>query len=203
MLTKEAIVLAISGPSGVGKGTIIKAVREKMPDSYLSISCTSRPPRGEEENGRDYYFVSREEFETMIRDGAILEYDKFVEEYYGTPLGPLKDNLAQQKDIILDITVKGALSIKDKLPDAVTVFLVPPSLKVLEERLRERGTESEDKIKKRLAYAKDELEMAKTFDYIVCNNNLEQCIAKVEAIIQAERCSSQRQGKIVDYLLTE
>ena len=188
---RKGIMFSISGPSGVGKGTIVNAVKEVHPNFGVSISATTRAPRGEEKDGVEYYFKTENEFDQMLADGDIIEYDTFVGKRYGTPAAPLKRMIDSGEDCLLDITILGSLALKDKFEDnAVTIFVLPPSLEVLAQRLKGRGTESEEKIKERLESAKKEVLQAEKFDYIVVNDDLDKAVAEVEAIITAEHLKS-------------
>ncbi|MCQ2483151.1 MAG: guanylate kinase [Clostridia bacterium] len=190
---RNGIMFSISGPSGVGKGTIVNAVKEGHPNFGVSVSATTRAPRGEEKDGVEYYFKTDEEFDKMIEEGDIIEYDTFVGKRYGTPAAPLKKMVESGEDCLLDITILGSLALKDKFKnDAVTIFVLPPSLEVLAQRLRDRGTESEEKIQERLNTAKSEVLQAGKFDYIVVNDDLDKAVAEVESIITAEHLKSER-----------
>lgn len=176
-------LVVITGPSGVGKGTIIKRLLAKHPHFFLSISATTRNPRQGEVNGRDYYFLSRQEFETLIHQCQFLEWAEYNGNYYGTPCQPVKEQIAQGKTVILEIEVQGARQVKKTYPSAVRIFIMPPSLEELERRLRQRGTDSEDSIRKRLQQAQTELAASGEFDYQVVNAQLEDTISQIEAII--------------------
>ncbi|HIK38651.1 MAG: guanylate kinase [Geminocystis sp.] len=182
-------LVVITGPSGVGKGTIIKRLLAKHPHFFLSISATTRNPRQGEVNGRDYYFLSRQEFETLIRQSQFLEWAEYNGNYYGTPCQPVKEQIAKGKTVILEIEVQGARQVKKTFPSAVRIFIMPPSLEELERRLRQRGTDSEDSITKRLQQAKTELAASGEFDYQIVNAQLEDTISQIEAIILKHRYS--------------
>ena len=181
-------MISVSGPSGVGKGTIIEEIRKLLPDCKHSISVTTRPPRGEEKDGIEYYFRSVEEFEKMIDEGEILEYDKYVGNYYGTPATPLLEKSNNGSDVLLDITIAGSLALKAKFPQAVTIFILPPSFEQLEERLKGRGTETEDLVRQRLAKAREEVLSADKFDYVVVNDELKNAVDNIMSIMKAEKC---------------
>ena len=149
----NGLIVSISGPSGVGKGTIIAKLREMIPDFGQSISVTSRDPRGEEKDGVEYYFRTKDEFEKLIAEGEIIEYDVYVGNYYGTPLTPLITMSGKGQDVLLDLTVAGSLALKEKFEETVTIFLLPPSIEELGNRLRGRGTETEEQVVKRLGQA--------------------------------------------------
>ena len=185
---EKGLMISVSGPSGVGKGTIIEEIRKLLPDCKHSISVTTRPPRGEEKDGIEYYFRSVEEFEKMIDEGEILEYDKYVGNYYGTPATPLLEKSNNGSDVLLDITIAGSLALKAKFPQAVTIFILPPSFEQLEERLKGRGTETEDLVRQRLAKAREEVLSADKFDYVVVNDELKNAVDNIMSIMKAEKC---------------
>lgn len=203
MRREEALVICISGPSGVGKGTLISRLRKNNPNLWLSISATSRAPRGREKDKRDYFFLDREDFIKQIEAGEILEYDEFVGEFYGTPKSAIEEHLAAGQDIILDITVKGALTIKEKMPEAITVFILPPSLPALRKRLEGRGTEEPEAVSRRLAQAKKEIEIAQDFDYVLVNEKLNSCVAELEEIMRVERKRPFRQKELLEDMLVQ
>ena len=189
---EKGLMISVSGPSGVGKGTIIEEIRKLLPDCKHSISVTTRPPRGEEKDGVEYYFRSVEEFEKMIDEGEILEYDKYVGNYYGTPATPLLEKSNNGSDVLLDITIAGSLALKAKFPQAVTIFILPPSFEQLENRLKGRGTETEDLVRQRLAKAREEVLSAGKFDYVVVNDELEKATDSIMSIMKAEKCRYAR-----------
>jgi guanylate kinase len=194
----RGLIVAISGPSGVGKGTVLAKVEEIMekadPGSVgHSISVTTRAPRGQEKDGVEYYFRTKEEFEQMIKDGRIVEYDQYVDNYYGTPSEPLVEMMDKGQDILFDITIEGSLALDRKFgDDAVTIFILPPSMEELENRLRGRGTETEEKITKRLEQAKAEIKRAGEFEYIITNDDLDKAAGEVLAIITAEKLKASK-----------
>lgn len=177
-------ILIISGPSGVGKSTVLKEVFAKVDNYFFSISATTRQPRPGETDGVEYYFISREKFEEMIAKDQLLEYAEYAGNYYGTPLEPIYSHSEKGDLVVLDVEVQGYQQIKKKIPEAVSVFIAPPSLEELEARLRGRLTETEERITKRLAIAKGELELAKTYDHIVVNDNVKDAAEKIFAVIQ-------------------
>ena len=199
----KGLIVSISGPSGVGKGTVIERLREMIPGCRHSISVTSRAPRGTEKDGVEYYFRSKEEFEELISKGEIIEYDQYVGNYYGTPLTPLLQMSSEGKTVLLDLTVPGSLALKDKFEDTVTIFLLPPSMEELRSRLCGRGTESEDLIEKRMAQAKNEIAKAEKFDYVVTNRTVEQAAQEIAAIMKAEHCRLKRSSDAVETLLAQ
>ncbi|MBO4914927.1 MAG: guanylate kinase, partial [Oscillospiraceae bacterium] len=163
----------ISGPSGVGKGTIVKALMETRDDLFLSVSATTREPRAGEQDGIHYHFIDVERFRALIEEDAFLEYAEYVGNFYGTPKRFVDEAMENGKDVILEIDVQGAMQVSAKRPDAVTIFVVPPSWKVLEQRLRDRGTDSEEKLQMRLVRAKVELQAAISYSYMVINDTVE------------------------------
>ncbi len=192
-LNESGLLVVISGPSGVGKGTIRKALFE-MPDNNFcySVSMTTRKPRAGEVNGVDYFFVSREEFEQHIANDDLLEYAEFVGEYYGTPRHYIDSRLSQGNEVIMEIEVQGALQVREKMPEAVFVFIVPPSRKALIQRLQSRGTEDVESIKKRLDKAEREYHLAYKYDYIVVNDDVYNAADRIYAIIRAEHAKTER-----------
>lgn len=179
-------LFVISGSSGVGKGTVIKGFLNKCPTFSLSISCTTRAKREGEVEGVNYFFVSKEEFKKSIENGEFLEWAEFSENYYGTKREFIEKSLQKNKDLILEIDTQGALQIKEKLPDSVLIFIAPPSYQDLEYRLRNRQTESEEAIAKRLDFVKLEIKNSDNFDYRIINDRLEDTIAELENIIKTE-----------------
>lgn len=180
-------LFVISGSSGVGKGTVLKGFLEKNPDFMLSISCTTRAPRKGEIDGVNYFFISKEEFQNCIDNDKFLEWAEFAGNRYGTKKKYIQQCLAEGKDIILEIDTQGALQVKKKMPEAVLIFICPPSIEALENRLRGRHTEDEATIQKRLQEVKTELERAENFDYKVINDDLDKAIADLEKIISGEQ----------------
>ena len=191
-MIKHGLIVSLSGPSGVGKGTILSKVREDHPDSKSSVSVTTRSPREGEEEGVAYFFRTKDQFRQMLGDGEIIEYDEYVGNFYGTPAAPLKKMSGEGSDVLLDLTIAGSLALKEKFEEAVTIFILPPSYEELESRLKGRGTETEDVIARRLAEAKGEILRANEFDYVVVNDDVDKAAAKIEAIIEAERCRYER-----------
>ncbi len=189
---EKGVVIALSGPSGVGKGTVITKVREIAPQIKHSVSITTREPRDGEKEGVDYYFRTVLQFEEMIENGEILEYDKYCDNYYGTLKAPLLECIEKGIDVIMDITVPGSLSVLQKFPEAVSVFLLPPTFTELKRRLVNRGTESAEVQEKRLANAIVEINKAELFDYILVNDDLEKTAKRILAIAKAERFRYKR-----------
>lgn len=186
-------VFIISAPSGSGKSTLVNRVRDSVPNLKFSISYTTRPPRGHEENGREYFFVTREEFESMLDRGEFLEHADVFGNYYGTARRFHQQAKEQGCDLLLDIDVQGAAQIKRKIPDAVSIFILPPNRAELEKRLRERGQDKEAVIQRRLDAATREIENYDKYDYILVNDQLSDSVTALQAILLAER--RQRAGK--------
>ena len=184
----KGVLAVVSGFSGAGKGTIMKALLNEYDDYALSISVTTRSPRPGEEDGREYFFRTREEVEKMIAEDQLLEYAEYVGNYYGTPRFYVEDMLARGKNVILEIELQGAMQIKQKNPEAVLVFITPPSFEELKNRLIGRGTETEEVINSRLARAAEEAEEMDKYDYIVVNDQVEDCVHCLHQIILSERC---------------
>jgi guanylate kinase len=183
----QPIVYIISAPSGSGKSTLVNELLKSVGDLGFSISYTTRAPRGSEENGKQYYFVSRPEFEKMIRDGEFLEHAEVFGNYYGTARRFLREAEQQGHDLLLDIDVQGAAQIQQELPGATSIFILPPNRKTLEERLRKRGEDTEEVIQRRLVMAKREIQNYSRYNYILINNLLEESIENLKAIVQSER----------------
>jgi len=181
-------LIVISGPSGSGKGTVCQGLFRELPNLQLSISATSRKPRSTEQHGVHYYFLTREQFESIIADNQLLEWADVYGDYYGTPQQPVLDALNQGVDVILEIDVQGALKIKNKYPDGVLIFLLPPSRSELASRLKNRGTDSNVAIEQRLQWADKEIKEISKYDYLVINDDLVEAVQRVSAIITAERC---------------
>ena len=192
-LNKRGLLIVLSGPSGVGKGTVRKALFEMEGHNLeYSISMTTRAPRIGEVEGLDYYFVTREEFEEKIKNGQMLEYAEFVNNYYGTPVEEVEKNLAVGNEVVLEIEVQGALQVREKMKDAIFIFIAPPSMKALEDRLNARGTEKPEVIKERVDKAKSEIKLAYKYDYIVVNDEVKNAADRIMAIIRAEHAKTER-----------
>lgn len=182
-MSQQGKLVVITGPSGVGKGTIVKSLLTKNLRLFLSISATTRLPREGEIDGKDYYFLSRLQFEEMITNSQLLEWAEYAGNYYGTPKQPVLEKIELGKIVILEIEVLGANQVKESFPMATRIFILPPSTEELEKRLRERGTDAEEVIVKRLNKAKEELAVSHEFDYQIINDTLEKAIANVEKSI--------------------
>ncbi|MFF2015976.1 guanylate kinase [Paenibacillus sp. NPDC058177] len=184
----KGLLIILSGPSGVGKGTVCSALRPKMPELIYSVSATTRSPRAGEEDGVNYFFKSREQFLSMIEADQLLEYAEYVGNYYGTPRDFVERTLESGKDIILEIEVQGALKVKEKFPEGIFVFLLPPSMDELKDRIRGRGTEHPDVINHRMSVAEDEINLMQHYDYAVVNDEIDLACKRIESIIIAEHC---------------
>ena len=198
-MKKLGVLFVISGFSGVGKGTIVKKLVAKE-DYALSISATSRAPREGEVHGREYFFLTRDEFHSMIESDGLIEWAEYVNNFYGTPREYVEERLAEGKDVILEIEPQGALKIKEKYPEAVLIFVVPPNAKELEKRLIGRGTEETGTIKKRLKRAAEETEYIDNYEYIVVNDNLDDAVRDIHHIIQAASHKKDRAGGFIEAL---
>ncbi|PKG25223.1 guanylate kinase [Niallia nealsonii] len=192
-MIEKGLLIVLSGPSGVGKGTVRKEIFSQKNNAFeYSISMTTRLPREGEVDGTDYFFKTREEFETLIEQGKLLEYAEFVGNYYGTPVDYVRETTDRGKDVFLEIEVEGAKQVRDKFPDGLFIFLSPPSLSELKNRIVTRGTETEEIINNRMNVAKEEIEMMHLYDYVVENDTVENACEKIKAIIIAEHCRRER-----------
>ena len=192
-MSKRGMLIVLSGPSGVGKGTVRKAIFAQDNNKFdYSVSMTTRQMRPGEVNGKDYYFVTKEEFEKEIAEGGMLEYAQYVDNYYGTPLKYVNEMLDEGKDVFLEIEVKGAMQVREKVPDGLFIFLTPPDLMELRQRLVNRGTDDLDVIDMRMKKAVDEIEMMQNYDYAVVNDEVEAAAEKIKTIIRAERWRVKR-----------
>lgn len=189
---EKGIITILSGFSGAGKGTVVKSLLNKYDNYALSISATTRKPRAGEKDGREYFFKTTEEFENMISNNQLIEYANYVGNYYGTPKEYVESQLSKGKDIILEIELQGAMKVKEQNPDVVLVFVTPPSAKELKNRLVGRGTEDMDTINARLRRAVDESEFMDRYDYLLINDDLDECVERLHEIIQSEHNSTKR-----------
>ena len=180
----------VSGPSGVGKSTVLHALFEGRDDLYFSVSATTRAPREGERDGVDYHFIHADRFRNMIAEDAFLEYAEYVGNFYGTPMRLVDEAMEQGKDVLLDIEIQGAMQVCAKRPETVRIFIAPPSWAELERRLTARGTDDEDKVQKRLLRAKVELKMADRYDYFVVNDTVDNAVFQLKSILCAEHCKS-------------
>ena len=188
-MADRGLLVVLSGPSGTGKGTVIRKLLEDNPQVRLSVSATTRNPREGEQHGEHYFFLTREEFESLIAKDAVLEYAEYCGRYYGTPKDPVEEWRNEGNDVWLEIEVQGGEQVKKKCPDCVTIFLLPPSVEELENRLRGRGTENEETIQKRLTTAKEELKQADCYDYNVVNTDVAEAAAEIMEILRKERAA--------------
>jgi len=189
VIRRKGILFVLSGPSGVGKGTVKEALLKAMDDICLSVSATTRKPRGSEIHGQDYFFLDRNEFDRMIEDDELLEWAEVYANRYGTPRGFVIRHLQNGCDVLLEIDIQGAMQVKNKMPDAVFIFLAPPDLDELARRLCSRGEDSQDSIDLRLATCEAEMAHIRYYNYVVVNNDVNEALEKVRSIIQAERCN--------------
>lgn len=199
-MKKQGTLVVVSGFAGTGKGTVMKELLGRYDSYALSISATTRQPRPTEVDGREYFFKTKEEFEKMIEEDAFLEYACYVGNYYGTPKKYVEEQLANGRDVILEIEIQGALHIKEQFPDALLLFIAPPSADVLKQRLIDRGTETEEVIAQRLARAVEESQGIEAYDYLVVNDDLEECVETVHRMIQSAGWKMSRRKKDVEEL---
>lgn len=195
------ILICVSGPSGVGKGTVIRRLRELDPGLIHSVSATTRAMRPGEIDGVSYHFVTRERFERMIIDGEVLEHDEYCGNYYGTPIAPLAEASAAGTDVVMDVTVPGSLAVMERMKDAVSIFLLPPSFSELRRRLEKRGTERPEEMERRLEKARYELGKASLFDYVVMNDDVDRAAGLILSITRAEKCRYRRVAGIEDTII--
>ncbi|MCI8813106.1 MAG: guanylate kinase [Oscillibacter sp.] len=194
---KRGKTFIVSGPSGVGKSTVLKALLEQRRDVYFSVSATTREMRPGEEDGVHYHFLEVDTFRQWIARGEFLEYAEYVGNFYGTPKRYVDEAMDRGEDVILDIEIQGAIQVKSKRPETVSIFIAPPSWTELERRLTERGTDSPDKVQKRLLRAKVEFQTAHTYDYFVINDNVDNAVRELEAIMTAEHCKPKDRMEII------
>ncbi len=183
----KGLLIVLSGPSGTGKGTVCKALLNKRKDISLSVSCTTRTPRAGEIDGVSYFFKTQDEFKKLIEKDAFLEYADVFSNYYGTPKSFVDAEIGQGKDVLLEIDVQGALKVKAAYPQGVYIFLVPPSMEELENRIRSRGTETSEQIESRLGKASSEMKLMKEYDYRIVNDTVDDVVSRIEAIMAAEK----------------
>lgn len=196
----KGTLFIVSGPSGCGKGTVLAEIL-KQDNVYYSVSATTRAPRPGEVNGVNYHFLSKDEFEKLIENGGMLEYANYCGNYYGTPKKPVEDMLAEGKNVILEIEVQGALKVMEKCPEAVSVFILPPSLKELRRRLHKRGTETEEVIEKRIGEAAGEIRKAVKYDYVMINGELEIAVSDLLSIINSQKLKKENSEYLIDEVL--
>lgn len=199
LMTEKGLLIVLSGPSGVGKGTVRQAIFSKGERDFIySISATTRQRREGEVDGVDYFFKTREEFEDMIKNDQLLEYTEYVGNYYGTPVDYVQKTIDAGKDIFLEIEVQGAMQVKRRCPEAVLIFIMPPSFDVLKNRLIGRNTENEEAIAKRLNAAQKEISKAGDYDFVILNDEIEKAAVKLGTVIEAARFSGERIRWLVD-----
>lgn len=188
----KGLLIVVSGPSGAGKDTICQKLIKENSNIWMSVSMTTRKPRPLEKDGVDYFFVSSEEFENKIKDNTFLEYASYNDNYYGTPKDKVEEKLNEGKDVILVIDINGAINIKKIIPSALFIFIMPPNMETLKNRLIGRKTESKDKVVKRFITAYNEVNNYKKYNYVVVNDKVEDAVNKVKSIIQSEKCRVDR-----------
>ncbi len=193
----KGVLLVISGPAGVGKGTVCKEFMSRNQTAFLSVSMTTRAPREGEAEGINYFFRSKEEFIKLVAEDKFLEHAEFCDNYYGTPKEAVEKQLEAGNDVILEIEVQGALQVKEKFPEAVLIFVLPPSYSELRDRLVGRGTETPEVVEKRLTRAKEEFGFIGKYDYILMNDTVEEAVARLESIVCAEKLSTSRNKTLI------
>lgn len=199
----KGLLLVISAPSGAGKGTIIKRLMDDDRSLKLSVSATTRSPRPGEVDGEDYFFLSREEFDDLVKNGEMLEHAEYVGNCYGTPKGPVESWLNDGLDVILEIDVQGGAQVKEIMPECVSIFILPPSMRELENRLRGRSTENDEVVDARLEAARQEVHHAEDYDYVVVNDTVDQAVEEIKTIIAAEKHRFIRVSSIVERVLID
>lgn len=202
-MNNQGILVVVSGFSGAGKGTLIKALLEKYDNYALSISATTRQPREGEENGREYFFVTRETFEQMIAEKQLIEYAQYVNNYYGTPRQYVSQMMEEGKDVILEIEIQGALKIKEQFPEALLLFVVPPSAGELRRRLVKRGTESVEVIQARLCRAADEAQGMSSYHYLLINDDVDACVEIMHQLIRLQRYKTTNNQAFIERMQKE
>ena len=202
-MKRKGILIVVSGFSGAGKGTLVKKLIEKYDNYALSISATTRQPRPGEEDGREYFFLQKEQFEKKIAENGLIEYACYCDNYYGTPREYVEHQLSDGKDVILEIEIQGALKIKQQYNDALLLFVMPPSAAELRRRLVGRGTETEEVISKRMSRAAEEAKGIEEYDYIVVNDDLETCVGQLHGIIMAAHNTPDRNKEFIENIRTE
>ncbi|MCI9626084.1 MAG: guanylate kinase [Clostridia bacterium] len=191
-MKNRGLLLVVSGPAGAGKGTICGTFMQRHPQVHLSVSATTRAPRAMEQEGIHYYFLQQQQFEQMIAQDAFIEWANFCGNYYGTPRAKVEEKLAAGQDVLLEIEVQGAMQVKKKFPEAVLIFILPPSMEELRSRIIGRGTETMEVIDRRMARAAEEVELAQQYDYFILNDTVEEATDRFESIVQAEKIKVSR-----------
>lgn len=199
----DGLLIVISGFSGAGKGTLLKRLMEKYDNYVFSVSMTTRQPRTGEVNGKDYFFVTREDFEREIDRNGLVEHAEYCGNYYGTPRAYVDEQLKKGRNVILDIEVQGAMQIKEKFPNTLMVFITPPSIEVLLKRLRARGTESEEVIQKRIGQAKEESKNMDRYEYIIVNDDLDTAVEEFHGVVEAAKHATFRRSNFITEIKTE
>lgn len=202
-MREKGILIVVSGFSGSGKGTIMKELLKQYDNYALSISATTRNPRPGEEDGREYFFKTVEDFEKMIAKEELIEYARYVDNYYGTPRAYVEEQLEAGRDVILEIEIQGALKVKEKFPDTLLLFVTPPSAEELKSRLVGRGTETMDVIEFRMNRAKEEALEMDQYDYLIINDDLQECVEEMHQIIQGEHRRSSRNAEFIEHMKEE
>lgn len=200
-MATDGLLVIFSGPSGTGKGTVMKTLLASDEKIRLSVSATTRQPRPGEEDGRDYFFLSREKFISLSDAGEMLESAEYCGNFYGTPCAPVDRWLSEGYDVFLEIEVQGAAKVKQRRPGAVGIFVLPPSMEELERRLRTRGTEKDETVRRRMEAARREIAEAPGYDYVVVNDSVERAAEEVRRILSAEKCRSCRNRQLVERML--
>ena len=198
---QKGLLIVISGASGTGKGTVCKKLLAENPNIFYSISATTRKPRAGETDGVEYYFVTVDEFKNWIAEEKFLEYAEVYGNFYGTPIHKIEERLNRGEDVLLEIDIQGALNVMKKRPDGVYIFLLPPSLEELKNRIQGRGTESQETFERRFKAAFGEIETGKKYQYVVVNDTVDAAVSKIEAILAAERCKVNRNENLFEKLL--
>ena len=198
---QKGLLIVISGASGTGKGTVCKKLLAESSTLFYSISATTRKPRAGETDGVEYYFVTVDEFKNWIAEEKFLEYAEVYGNFYGTPIHKIEERLNRGEDVLLEIDIQGALNVMKKRPDGVYIFLLPPSLEELKNRIQGRGTESQETFERRFEAAFGEIETGKKYQYVVVNDTVDAAVSKIEAILAAERCKVNRNENLFEKLL--
>lgn len=188
----KGLLIVISGPSGAGKGTLCRVLLKKNRELKLSVSCTTRSPRAGEKEGTSYFFIEKDKFNEMIEKDEFLEYAEVYGNYYGTPMSYVNKTLEEGNDVILEIDIQGALKVKNKYPDGVFIFIMPPTMEELKNRIKRRGSETEESLLRRFKSAFEELNYISSYNYVVVNDEIDTAVNKLESIILAERCRVDR-----------